>query len=111
MSEIYGWAGRILKVDLTRGKIEMVDSLDYVHKYLGGKGMNHRLGLGRDPAGDKGFRPGKPADYIGRPPDRHTGPGIGAGHCQRGSRPILPGDVQPFGSRGLGPASHKIRRF
>ena len=57
MSEIYGWTGRILKVDLTRGKTEMVDSLDYVHKYLGGKGMNHRLAWEEIPPGTKAFDP------------------------------------------------------
>ncbi len=38
-----GWTGCILKVDLSTGKIEKKDSCKYVEKFIGGKGLNHRL--------------------------------------------------------------------
>jgi aldehyde:ferredoxin oxidoreductase len=40
---MYGWAGKILKVDLTSGKVETVPTSDYVPKYLGGRGLAARI--------------------------------------------------------------------
>ena len=40
----YGWAGRNLEIDLTRGKIEVTEGdLRRYEKYLGGKGINARI--------------------------------------------------------------------
>ena len=38
MAESYGWAGKILRVDLTTGEITTQDDAKY-HKYIGGMGM------------------------------------------------------------------------
>ena len=35
MAEYYGWAGKILRVDLTTGEITTQDDAKY-HKYIGG---------------------------------------------------------------------------
>mgnify|MGYP005846824479 CR=1 FL=1 len=39
----YGWAGRILRVDLARGKIEEQSTSDYVPDYIGGRGIATRI--------------------------------------------------------------------
>ena len=42
MAEYYGWAGKILRVDLTTGEITTQDDAKY-HKYIGGMGMAYRI--------------------------------------------------------------------
>ena len=42
MAESYGWAGKILRVDLTTGAITTEDDAKY-HKYIGGMGMAYRI--------------------------------------------------------------------
>ncbi|MDO8671366.1 MAG: aldehyde ferredoxin oxidoreductase N-terminal domain-containing protein, partial [Dehalococcoidia bacterium] len=37
--KMYGWTGRILRVDLTTGKIEETPTSDYVPKFIGGRGV------------------------------------------------------------------------
>ena len=44
MAETYGWAGKILRVNLTTGEITTQDDAKY-HKYIGGMGMAYRLSL------------------------------------------------------------------
>ena len=40
----YGWAGKILWIDLTKGKITTVSSWDFEpEKYIGGVGLNSRI--------------------------------------------------------------------
>ena len=41
MAETYGWAGKILRVNLTTGEITTQDDAKY-HKYIGGMGMAYR---------------------------------------------------------------------
>lgn len=43
MTELYGWAGEILRVNLSTGKISTVDTTKYVPKYLGGRGVAERV--------------------------------------------------------------------
>ena len=42
MAESYGWAGKILRVNLTTGEITTQDDEKY-HKYIGGMGMAYRI--------------------------------------------------------------------
>ena len=42
MAETYGWAGKILRVNLTTGEITTQDDEKY-HKYIGGMGMAYRI--------------------------------------------------------------------
>ena len=42
MAETYGWAGKILRVNLTTGEITTQDDAKY-HKYIGGMGMAYRI--------------------------------------------------------------------
>ncbi|MBW1829841.1 MAG: aldehyde ferredoxin oxidoreductase, partial [Deltaproteobacteria bacterium] len=39
----YGWAGQILRIDLSTGKIAKQDSREYVPKYLGGLGIGLKI--------------------------------------------------------------------
>lgn len=43
MSSLYGWTGKILKVDLSSGTTKVEDGSELVKKFIGGKGLNHRL--------------------------------------------------------------------
>ncbi len=40
---MYGWAGKILRVDLTGGKFEVFPTSDYIPTYLGGRGIGARI--------------------------------------------------------------------
>ena len=49
MAETYGWAGKILRVNLTTGEITTQDDAKY-HKYIGGMGMAYRCLLYTSPS-------------------------------------------------------------
>ena len=36
---VYGWTGKILRVDLSKGKITYIDTMKYAHKFIGGLGI------------------------------------------------------------------------
>ncbi|MCP4219010.1 MAG: hypothetical protein GY765_30530 [bacterium] len=55
--KVYGWTGKMLRVDLSTGIIEVKDSLKYVTKFIGGKGLNHRLAWDELSSGVKAFDP------------------------------------------------------
>jgi len=57
VSKLYGWTGRILKIDLSAGKTATVDSSNLVKKYVGGKGLNHRLAWDEIPSDAGPFDP------------------------------------------------------
>ncbi len=42
-NEIYGWTGRVLRVDLTAGEVSTVDTLRYVPAFVGGVGVAARI--------------------------------------------------------------------
>ena len=39
----YGYAGKILRVDLSEHRISEIDTLDYADRFLGGRGIATRL--------------------------------------------------------------------
>ncbi len=43
MTATFGWAGKILRVDLSSGKIWTVDTLDYVPQFVGGMGIAAKI--------------------------------------------------------------------
>jgi len=43
MTEIYGWTGKILRIDLTRKKITTIDTMKYARMYIGGVGIAARI--------------------------------------------------------------------
>lgn len=42
-SSMYGWAGKIVKIDLSRSKVTAIDTRAYAKQYLGGRGIATRL--------------------------------------------------------------------
>ena len=57
MSGLYGWAGKILRVDLTNNRISTEDTAKYASKFIGGKGLMHRLAWEEIPRGTGAFDP------------------------------------------------------
>jgi aldehyde:ferredoxin oxidoreductase len=52
-----GWTGKILRVDLTTGKIKVIDSQHYTKRFIGGKGLNHKLAWDELKSDTKAFDP------------------------------------------------------
>lgn len=42
-SHIFGWCGKILKVDLTHGETTDLDTMEYANRFLGGRGIASRI--------------------------------------------------------------------
>ena len=42
-TEIYGWCGKILKVDLSNSRVTELDTMDYADRFLGGRGIATRI--------------------------------------------------------------------
>jgi aldehyde:ferredoxin oxidoreductase len=57
MSRIYGWAGKILWVNLTTRETHTIDTMEYGPKYLGGRGMAARIAWEFIPRGVQAFDP------------------------------------------------------
>lgn len=55
MKAIYGWTGSFLWVDLSTGKIEVLDTRPYAEAYIGGRGIEARLAWEKMPAGIGAF--------------------------------------------------------
>ena len=53
----YGWAGKILRVDLTRKKITIEPTMKYAIDFLGGKGVNAKILFDEVPPEVKPFDP------------------------------------------------------
>lgn len=54
MSKVYGWAGKILRVNLTTGDISTEDSLKY-SKMIGGMGIGYKVMYDEVPVGTKPY--------------------------------------------------------
>ncbi len=57
MGEFYGWTGKILRADLSSGELSTVETARYAPKYVGGKGLLHRLAWEEIPRGTGAFDP------------------------------------------------------
>ncbi|MGO8820110.1 MAG: aldehyde ferredoxin oxidoreductase family protein [Desulfomonilaceae bacterium] len=57
---MFGWVGKILKVDLTDGKISIESTEPYIEDYLGGRGIGVRLVYDNYVPGTDAFDPGNP---------------------------------------------------
>jgi aldehyde:ferredoxin oxidoreductase len=57
MSTLYGWAGTIARVDLSSGQISTINTEKYALKYIGGKGIIHRIAWEEIPRGTGAFDP------------------------------------------------------
>jgi len=45
MNTIHGWAGKILRIDLSDNLTTNISTLDYANRFIGGKGVASRLYL------------------------------------------------------------------
>ncbi|HEY87138.1 MAG TPA: aldehyde ferredoxin oxidoreductase, partial [Dehalococcoidia bacterium] len=43
MKNLFGWAGKILKVDLTERKTVILPTTDYIDRFLGGIGIGEKI--------------------------------------------------------------------
>jgi aldehyde:ferredoxin oxidoreductase len=57
---MYGWAGKILSVDLTERKISLLNTGDYCDLFLGGLGIGQKIYWDRTPPGIDAFHPANP---------------------------------------------------
>ena len=57
MSELYGYAGKILRVDLSTGKITHIPTLNYAQRFLGGRGIAGKIYWDEVPPEVKAFDP------------------------------------------------------
>jgi aldehyde:ferredoxin oxidoreductase len=57
MNQLYGWAGKILRVNLTTGTFSIINTSTYVPKYIGGIGISHRIAWDEIPKGTGAFDP------------------------------------------------------
>jgi aldehyde:ferredoxin oxidoreductase len=57
MSEVYGWTGEMLRVDLSSGEISTVDTMKYVPDFIGGLGIASRIAWEELAPGVDGFDP------------------------------------------------------
>ncbi|MEJ2110628.1 MAG: aldehyde ferredoxin oxidoreductase N-terminal domain-containing protein [Acidobacteriota bacterium] len=102
-----GWMGKILRVDLTTGNFEILPTMDYALKYLGGRGLASRLYWERVRPETSAYDPGNRLCFM-------TGPLLAAGAqgCSRmsvsGKSPMAYPEAYCYGSLGgLFPAQVK----
>ena len=72
MKEHYGYAGKILRVDLSSGKITNIPTAQYADRFLGGRGIAAKIYWDEVPANVKAFDPENRIIFV-------TGPLAGIG--------------------------------
>ena len=99
MEQLYGYVGKILKVDLTKREVSYIDTGKYVPKFIGGRGIAAKLFYDefQDPA-IKAFDPENPLMFMTGP---STATGIPTGgRCTFCS--IMPNSIpEMFGWSGI----------
>ena len=73
---LYGYSGKIIRVDLTTKEISFLSTYQYVPKYVGGRMIANRIFFDEVPAGTGAFDPENKFIYLTGPT---TGTGIPAG--------------------------------
>jgi aldehyde:ferredoxin oxidoreductase len=57
MAKIGGWAGKVLRVDLSTGRISTENTIEKYKDYLGGTGIGYKVIWDEVPTGTKPFDP------------------------------------------------------
>lgn len=83
MNELYGYTGKIVRIDLTTGGISPLSTFDYVPKYIGGRGICHKIFWDEVGPGVKAFDPENKLIIM-------TGPTTGTG-IPSGGRTVIAG--------------------
>ncbi len=77
--EIYGWVGKIVRVDLTERRIEIVPTAPYVPTFIGGRGIAAKIAWDEIPAGVGAFDPENVLMFFAGPLTGTTAPFSGRG--------------------------------
>lgn len=67
MAELRGWTGKILRINLTNGKVEKVETAQYVPEYIGGLGIGLKVIWDEVAPDVKPFDPGNKLIFMGGP--------------------------------------------
>jgi len=67
MAKLYGWAGKILRVDLSEGKISREDTMKYAERFIGGRGICAKVAWDEIPPGIDPFDPENRLLVMGGP--------------------------------------------
>jgi aldehyde:ferredoxin oxidoreductase len=67
MKDLFGWAGKILKVDLTEGKTVILQTADYIDRFLGGIGIGEKIYWDESLPDAEAFHPDNPLIFITGP--------------------------------------------
>lgn len=79
MTRQYGWAGKILRVNLTTGAFSTVDTNKYTPKYVGGLGIAHKIWWDEVKPGVKAFDPENKLIFMNGPAAGSISPSGGRG--------------------------------
>lgn len=79
MSEVHGWTGKILRVDLSTGKSSEVDTMQYAEKYIGARGILARIAWEELTPDIGAFDPENEVIFITGPLAGHLVPGASRG--------------------------------
>lgn len=67
MKNLFGWAGKILKVDLTEGKTVILPTADYIDRFLGGIGIGEKIYWDESSPDLEAFHPDNPLIFMTGP--------------------------------------------
>ena len=74
MEESFGWVGKLLWIDLTEGKMEERETLEYVPSFLGGRGIASKIAWDEIPPGVGALDPENPLMFLTGPLTGTTAP-------------------------------------
>lgn len=83
MEKLYGYAGKIARINLTSGEVSTIPTSNYVPKYLGGRGVCNKIFWDEVGPGVKAFDPENKIIFM-------TGPTTGTG-IPTGGRTVIAG--------------------
>jgi aldehyde:ferredoxin oxidoreductase len=83
MKKLFGWTGKIARVNLTTGKVDTIATAEYTSRFIGGRGLASRLYWETVAPESGAFSPGTPLFFM-------TGPLAGT-KAQAGSRWVVVG--------------------
>ena len=67
MKGLFGWTGRILKVDLTEWKTTTLPTSDYIARFLGGLGIGEKIYWDESSPDFEAFHPDNPLIFMTGP--------------------------------------------
>ena len=83
MNELHGYAGKIVRINLTTCEVSLLSTLDYVPKFIGGRGICNKIFWDEVGPGVQAFDPENKLIIM-------TGPSTGTG-IPNGGRTVIAG--------------------